>query len=433
LKVINSDFINPFGGINFVLNSFDEIGLAAILDAHLPALPFNSKYSWKDIFYSLSSVFFCGGDCAEDLQFNLHQGLANSPFLNLPSSDTVLRRLKQLSKPIEIFRTKRGKVDHQFALHEPLNKLNIALLKNLGVFDSETITVDYDNTIIYNEKADAKTTYKRFKGYQPAVATVNVNHVLYLENRNGNSDAKSLQVDTLNRMFDCLADSGVNKVDFFRADAASYQYEVISLVNKFVKQFYISVRPSYIETAVKQVDNWRPHIDSQGNKILIGDCYYTPFKQSARRNGQADDVQPYRLVVKKKIDKKGQGNLFTGDAYEYFAVITNDFNSEIEQVWSFYNQRGAMERQFDILKNDFGWKKMPFSKLNENAVFLSIMAICKNLYQHIITSYSKKYKGLKSSFRIKKFIYRFMAIPAKWIKKSRQWQLRVYGKIQLRI
>jgi len=432
LKVVNSDFINSFGGINFILNSFDEIGLAAILDTHLPAMPSNAQYSWKDIFYSLYAVFFCGGDCAEDLQFNLNQGLADNPFLDLPSSDTVLRRLKQLSGPVDIFRTPRGAVDHQFALNESLNKLNIALLKSLGVFDSQSITIDYDNTIIFNEKADSKTTYKRFKGYQPAVATVNINHILYLENRNGNSDAKSLQVDSLHRMFECIADS-INQVDFFRADAASYQYDVVRLVAKHVKHFYIGARPSYIESAVSQIDNWQPYEDKQGNKVLLGQCYYTPFKQSARRKGQADQVEEYRLIVRKKIDKKGQGNLFTGDAHEYFAVLTNDFTTELEEVWTFYNQRGAMERQFDILKNDFGWNNMPFSKLNENAVFLIIMAMCRNLYQHIITSFSKKYKGLKSSFRIKKFIYRFIAIPAKWIRKSRQWQLRIYGEIHLRI
>lgn len=432
MKVINSDFINPFGGINFILNSFDELGLAAILDAHLPAMPSNAKYFWKDIFYSLYSVFFCGGDCAEDLQFNLNQGLANTPYLDLPSSDTVLRRLKQLSSPIDVFRTPRGTVDHQFALNQSLSKLNIALLKSLGVFDNQPIIIDYDNTIIYNEKADAKTTYKRFKGYQPAVATVNIDHVLYLENRNGNSDAKSLQVDSLNRMFECIA-KHVNKVDFFRADAASYQYDVVRLVAKHVKHFYIAARPSYIESVVSQIDNWQPYRDKQGNKVLLGQCYYTPFKQSARRRGLADQVDEYRLVVRKKIDKKGQGNLFTSDAHEYFAVLTNDFTTELEEVWTFYNQRGAMERQFDILKNDFGWNNMPFSKLNENAVFLIIMAMCRNLYQHIITSFSKKYVGLKSSFRIKKFIYRFIAIPAKWVRKSRQWQLRIYGNIQLRI
>jgi hypothetical protein len=36
----------------------------------------------------------------------------------------------------------------------------------------------------------------------------------------------------------------------------------------------------------------------------------------------------------------------------------------------FYNARGGEEKEFDVVKNDFGWNKMPFSKMEQNAVFL---------------------------------------------------------------
>ena len=104
-----------------------------------------------------------------------------------------------------------------------------------------------------------------------------------------------------------------------------------------------------------------------------------------------------------------------------------------EIVWSttlyFYNQRGKQEREFDILKNDFIWNKMPFSKLEQNTVFLITTAICRNIYNHIISTFSKRYKNLSPEYRIKKFIFRFICIPAKWIKSSRLWKLRVYGEI----
>lgn len=88
-----------------------------------------------------------------------------------------------------------------------------------------------------------------------------------------------------------------------------------------------------------------------------------------------------------------------------------------------------MEKQFDILKNDFGWSKMPFSKLETNTVFLYLTAICRNLYNKIITTFSQRVKVLRPTDRIKKFLFRFIILPAKWIKRSRQYQLRVYGKI----
>lgn len=67
----------------------------------------------------------------------------------------------------------------------------------------------------------------------------------------------------------------------------------------------------------------------------------------------------------------------------------------------------AQEREFEELKNDFGWNKMPFSKLEQNTVFLLIMGMCKNLFVHVIIKFSEKRKLLSPHFRIKKFIFRF--------------------------
>ena len=121
--------------------------------------------------------------------------------------------------------------------------------------------------------------------------------------------------------------------------------------------------------------------------------------------------------------------MFTGEAYNYSPILTNDFKMTDDEVVYFYNARGAQEREFDVLKNDFGWNKMPFSKLEQNTVFLLLMAMCKNVYVHIIEKFASKVKFLSPNFRIKKFIFRFICIPAKWIKTGRMDKLRIYGNI----
>jgi hypothetical protein len=95
----------------------------------------------------------------------------------------------------------------------------------------------------------------------------------------------------------------------------------------------------------------------------------------------------------------------------------------------FYNKRGAIEKEFDILKNDFGWDNMPFSHIEQNNVFLIFTAICRNLYAHIIETFSNRFNGLSAKYRIKKFIFRFISIPARWIRQSRYWKLKLYGQI----
>jgi len=39
MKVINSAHLNPFGGINFVFDSFDKLGINQLIEQHLPKLP----------------------------------------------------------------------------------------------------------------------------------------------------------------------------------------------------------------------------------------------------------------------------------------------------------------------------------------------------------------------------------------------------------
>ena len=425
MKILQSESINAFGGINFVLNEFDTLDIADTLDSNLPELSNNSLYSWKDIFYSFSSIYYCGGDCIEDINTVLSNQFKVTPLFKLCSPDTVLRRFKSLATKDEYCTTPRGTVTHQYNTNELLTRLNINLLKSLGSF-KETITLDYDNTIVFNEKNDSKMTYKKQYGYQPGVCLLNNTSVVYIENRNGNSDAKSFQSDTLCRIFEHLHNANIKNINFFRADAASYQYEVIKTLENHVDSFYIGTKNAYVEKYYTQIDNWKQTKDQIGDDIWIGSINYTPF---SNRYPKGVAPKTYRLLVKKKCKPTTQLDIFTQDNYQYHSIITNDCNTEMEKAISFYYQRGAAEKQFDILKNDFGWNHMPFSNLSQNNVFLYFAAICSNLYKVILQRISSKCEKIKPTYRIKKFIFYFIAIPTKWVQKARQWHLRIYGNL----
>ena len=177
-------------------------------------------------------------------------------------------------------------------------------------------------------------TYKKDYGYQPGVCTINEEHILYIENRNGNSDAKSFQANTLKRVFDLLESKKVKKIDCFRADAASYQFDVISLLQKKVNRFYIGCRNSYVEKYFSQVTDWEEMKDKDG-VMEVGSIEITPFQNQARLN-KSIPLQ-YRLIVKRKSKKDQQIDMFTQDAYEYRAILTNDFDQDTKSVAAFYN------------------------------------------------------------------------------------------------
>lgn len=297
MKIINSVDINPFGGLNFVLHEFNTLKIDRILSANLPKLAKQSKYCWKDILYSFWSVYFCGGDCIEDLGGNFHHHLKNNRFVKVPSPDRILDRFKALALPKDLFTIPRGTSLHQFSLNHALNLLNIQVLKAIGLSENQGYILDYDNTVIFTNKSDSTTSYKAKNGYCPGVGIIG-NRIVYLENRNGNSDPKTLQHQTLTRMFSLLKEHQI-KIDAFRVDGASYQVDLVELVSENVDRFYLRACMSDpLAKAIASIDNWEK-VDLGAQSGFRGEIEFTPFVRTLKRNKQLDRLKTYRLVVTK--------------------------------------------------------------------------------------------------------------------------------------
>ena len=95
-----------------------------------------------------------------------------------------------------------------------------------------------------------------------------------------------------------------------------------------------------------------------------------------------------------------------------------------KDVITFYNERGASEKNFDIQNNDFGWSHLPFSFMAENMVFMMVTAMLKNFY--LVRHISEKVKPLKKTSRLKAFILHFVSVPAKWVRTGRRNVLNLY-------
>ena len=97
-----------------------------------------------------------------------------------------------------------------------------------------------------------------------------------------------------------------------------------------------------------------------------------------------------------------------------------------KDIITFYNERGASEKNFDIQNNDFGWSHLPFSFMAENMVFMMVTAMLKNLYLYLVRHISDKVKPLKKTSRLKAFILHFVSVPAKWVRTGRRNVLNLY-------
>ncbi|MFC2775670.1 MAG: IS1380 family transposase, partial [Segatella oulorum] len=135
----------------------------------------------------------------------------------------------------------------------------------------------------------------------------------------------------------------------------------------------------------------------------------------------------YRLVVQRSPLKGKDGSEQTdmfGVIYTYRCILTNNWTSTEKDIITFYNERGASEKNFDIQNHDFGWSHLPFSFMAENMVFMMVTAMLKNFY--LVCHISDKVKPLKKTSRLKAFILHFVSVPAKWVRTGRQNVLNLY-------
>jgi len=409
-----SENIHSFGGLNFISNNFDKLGLREFIDKKLGLRSTFAKFAYSDCIKNYLMLYMAGGDCAEDIQVHLKDELDNVKGINACSADTLLRMQKELATEKEHI-TSKNNVVNQINTNEKLNELNLELLVKLRALNTEDYhDLDFDNQFIPCEKYDAKKSYKMKLGYFPSVATIGRN-IVYIENRNGNSNVKFEQSKTFENIFNLLKKNKI-KIGKARMDCGSFIKEVVELVESHTQNFYIRAqRCGELTKKLKEVTTWK-EVTLNGKKVEICSVQYKPFGGD----------KYYRYVVSREANKTGQVDVFQEDSFIYRAIITNDEAMSDIEVIKYYNQRGASEKIFDEMNNDFGWKKLPFSFLEENTVFMSIMAICRNFFLHFLDEYSNKLEFIEKTSRLKRFIFRFVVLPYKWIQKGSESVLKLY-------
>ncbi|MBK5247505.1 MAG: IS1380 family transposase [Peptostreptococcaceae bacterium] len=415
MKITTSnDNIKSFGGLNFISAEFDQLQLPVLITKHLGERPPQAVFSFSDAIKSLWAIIFAGGDCAEDISTNLKEEFLQIENLQVCSPDTLLRIQKSLAIDKEIYIGKSGSVN-DISKHPILNELNLdMLLQSKTLQPNRFYDFDFDHQFIPCEKYDSKKGYKMKQGYFPGVASIG-KKIVYIENRNGNSNVKFKQAETLQAAYEMLESKNI-RIDRSRMDCGSFTKEIIETVEVNCKRFYIRAqRCGELSNRIKEVKEWET-VRIGLFDVEVCSIDYIPF------GGE----KTYRYVVSRQKNKTGQTDAFFGDDFTYRAIATNDWASTNKGIIEYYNQRGAVEKIFDEMNNDFGWKNLPFSFLQENTVYMILTAMCRNFYLILLERISKKVSFVKPYFRLKKFIFRFVTVPFKWIRRGRQKILKLF-------
>ncbi|QUB81966.1 transposase [Prevotella jejuni] len=315
---IKNENITSFGGIYHIMDVFSKLGFEKLTESVLGKRGSSGKaFSYGSIFGSLFFSYLCGGECLEDINVLIGQ-FKQRPNTLLPGADTVGRGLKELAEENIVYNSETSGKSYSFNTAEKLNTLLLRMIRRMGLIKvGSHVDLDFDHQFVPAHKFDAKYSYKQDFGYFPGWASIG-GIIVGGENRDGNTNVRFHQEDTLRRIMDRVTSELGVVIERFRADCGSFSKEIIT----------------------------------------------------------------------------------------------------------FYNERGASEKNFDIQNNDFGWSHLPFSFMAENMVFMMVTAMLKNFY--LVRHISEKDKPLKKTSRLKAFILHFVSVPAKWVRTGRQNVLNLY-------
>ena len=147
---IKSEKITPFGGIFHVRELFTRF-VGPVIDKVLGLRCTSYGYQYSEIVGSLSSVYFCGGDCVEDVTSHLMPHLSLHPTLRTCSSDTILRGISELATGNTTYTSDTGK-SYDFNTAAKLN----SLLALRGWQREEINGIEYELNSILTEKWEGK-------------------------------------------------------------------------------------------------------------------------------------------------------------------------------------------------------------------------------------------------------------------------------------
>lgn len=399
--------VTPFGGIHLIHKRLVSENTVQFIDNELGKRGPTAGYNYSDILLSRIYTAFCGGNATEDVNYVRENTLEPLKKISIPSADTILRGDVELSTSCQFIETESMSMN-KININPKLNKF---LIRSAIKFDQlnpkdKALVYDFDHQFIPAEKYDATYSYKNKKGYFPGVATIS-NIPVYIEGRNGNCNVKTAQLSTHKRALSALEQEGL-KPKAARMDSGSYIKEVTDHFHGEDIKFFIRANSSETLLA-KAVDaeNWK------ACSINHQDMEVASFKYQFGKH-------KHRIIAYRVANKTGQVSVLTNDAKNYLFIITNDVEISEKEAIEFYNKRGDSERVFDIQNNDFNWDSMPHSFLEENTVYLIIMAFAHIVYKYILGIFSEAVDGLSKTSRLKKFIFRVINIVARFTRSARQ-------------
>ncbi len=397
-----------FGGSGLIRRFFERHKIQQMLDNNVKVEGRRkSKYSIGRLLVSCLYGMFLGYSrpyqmkvlCA-DRVFQRITGL-----LGFPVQSTISRFLSSV----------------KVSVSRQISALNFDLLMKFrgGFKGLGSITLDLDSHVIpvYGDQQRAAMGYnpkkKGRKSYHPLLCFVGetrdyIGGIL----RSGNHHSSYKAVDFIKGLVKKLP-SHIKKIRL-SADSGFFNHDLLKYLVKEGIEFAIVVPiQPWVQRKIRHMSQW----NSIGWGLAVGECGYIVNRKITLT------MVAVRQRVKAKASPRKQLKLLdTEDVkYDYQVIVTNSKKAP-EEVWRFYNQRACCENFIKEGIYSLGLDKVVSHSYAGNCTWFELLMLGYNLMNRLKEEVLnlKKTKAMASTIRDA-----FFLIPAKLIRSSRKWILKL--------
>ena len=293
-------------------------------------------------------------------------------------------------------------------------------------------TIDQDATVIESHKEESRWTYLGEPGYQPVINDwAGEDLILSDEFRDGNVPAGMDCLSSFLRAASCLPQS-VETI-YFRSDSAAYQHKLLDVLREGVElhrkkvPVYFAISADVSEALKGKIASvsepaWKPLRKLSEKGLIEGrkewaEVEFIPSAPSVKK-----DMKPDRYLAIRV--RPAQGDLFgDGNAYHYYAVVTNRWELDGEELLRWQRERcGSVEKVDDVVKNDLAGGVMPCGRFFANAAWWRLNCLCYNVISVM------KRKALPKAFwpaRMKALRFHLIGVAGKVVSHARSTFLKI--------
>jgi hypothetical protein len=367
-----NDLLTSRAGLLALAQVMDTLSLAERIDHHFPLPQSNRGFQPSEFINALVLM--------------QHEGSFHLDDIRHLQEDEALRTvlgLKQLPGATTLGDWLR-RIGNQPQIDEAWVKVNRAVLQS-ALHHRKKITLDIDATEIIANKAGAKWTYNKNKGFMPMVGHIaETGQIVAVDFREGNRPPAQGNLAFIQQCQRSLP-AGCT-VQALRIDAAGYQTSIIQHCDENSIEYAIRAKTSAAMRAqikaIKDTD-WQPLLDRQGRPVTNQETYRTSYCIG-------DYEKPFTLIIQRKAIQ-GQAVLdletpdetaeINAEGYIYRAIATNRDTLSDSQIVHWYNQRAEdSENRIKELKLDFGGDTLPCSDFKANALYFLIASLSYNVF-----------------------------------------------------